>query len=166
MESNIIPNEIVPSIAVIATIIASAIIPLENPFAGSFIWFTYGDIFSQPPTANTKIETLVKNGTLNLGIKVLKDQSILFNGASVIAGAVSINKINNIDITNIEVPAKEDNFFNGFKPFDAIYIAIAKIIKQLICNNTVFILLILLSWKIAQLDAIIKLFGFCERYGI
>ncbi len=70
--------------------------------------------------------------------------------------------INRIDITNIDVPAKVAIFFNGFNPFDAIYNAIKNTTKQDNCNRVVFILLIRLSWKIAQLAEIIKPDGFCE----
>ena len=55
----------------------------------------------------------------NLGINVLSAQSIVFNCASVSAGAAIINKINNIDMINIEVPAKVDSFFNILIPLEA-----------------------------------------------
>ncbi len=48
--------EIVPKMAQIITMIANAIIPLGNPFDGFSTLFTYGEIFSHPPTANTNID--------------------------------------------------------------------------------------------------------------
>ncbi len=63
--------------AQIITMIANAIIPLGNPFEGFSTLFTYGEIFSHPPTANTNIDNEVKYSNLNDGIKFLKLQSIV-----------------------------------------------------------------------------------------
>ena len=54
------PIAIVPRIAHTITMIANAIIPFGKPFAGSFTLFTYGEIFSHPPTANTRMDSDVK----------------------------------------------------------------------------------------------------------
>ena len=58
--SNILPMAMVPRIAHTMTITARAIIPFGNPLDGSFTLFTYGEIFSHPPTANTRMDREVK----------------------------------------------------------------------------------------------------------
>ena len=70
--SNIKAIAKVPRIAEIITIIANAIIALGKFLEGSLTLFTYGEIFSQPPTANTKIEREVKYFILKVGIKLFQ----------------------------------------------------------------------------------------------
>ena len=123
MESNIIPIAIVPSIAHTATIIASAIIPFGKSLAGSFVLLTYGEIFSHPPTANTRMDKFNKNFISKDGMNVFIDQSISNTFAFVIAGAAIIITMNNRDMINIVEPANVDSFFNTLMPLDATHIA-------------------------------------------
>ena len=75
--SNIIPIAIVPNKAQITTMTAAKIIDLGNCFAGlPSILLTYGEIFSIPPTANTRMDKLVMYSTLKFGMRFFIDQSM------------------------------------------------------------------------------------------
>ena len=62
----------VPKRADIITMMAKAIIALGKFFDGFLTLLTYGEIFSHPPTAKTKIESEVKYLRLNVGIKLFQ----------------------------------------------------------------------------------------------
>ncbi len=81
----------VPRMAQTMTMMASAIMPFGKFLAGFSTLFTYGEIFSHPPTANTRIDSDVKYCTLNCGMMFSQLQSMLEKlAAGLIAGAANI----------------------------------------------------------------------------
>ena len=69
------PIAMVPKSAQTITMIAAKIMLFGNPFAGSSTLFTYGEIFSQPPTAKTRMDRLLKYFQLKAGIIFFKLKS-------------------------------------------------------------------------------------------
>lgn len=151
----------VPRMAQIATMTANEIIPFEKSFEGSFILLTYGETFSHPPTANTKMDNPVKNFTSKVGINVSNDQSISSNGASVIIGAATIKRMYKIDITNIAEPANVESFLMIEIPLEAKKSATKKITIQIDCITSGSNSLARLSWNNTQLVATTAALGFC-----
>ena len=67
--SNIMPIAMVPRIAQITTMIARLIIARGKPLLGFSTLLTYGEIFSQPPTAKTRMDREVKYFQSKVGTK-------------------------------------------------------------------------------------------------
>ena len=88
---------------------------------GFFILLTYGEIFSDPPTANINIDNVVKYEKLKLGTNFLILKSTVAGCIPLMAGAASINTTYNNDITNTDVPAMVPITFKEVIPLDAIH---------------------------------------------
>ena len=95
--------------------------------------FTYGAIFSHPPTANTNIDKVVKYAKSNLGTN---DLTVISGVATwpVIAGAANPNTIYSNDIINIDIPAILPITFNTFTPLVDIYKNTKNTAKTIDCN--------------------------------
>lgn len=76
-----------PSSAVTATMTVMRIMARGKSRDGCSRLLTYGDSFSQPPTANTRIASVVKYAKSKFGMKVSQVNAIVCVCASVIAGA-------------------------------------------------------------------------------
>ena len=145
--------EIVPKIAHTATITANAIIPFEKSFAGFFVLFTYGENFSQPPTANTRIDNPVKNFMSNVGIIVFTDQSISNNGAFGIAGAA-------IDMLIGVVYGGVAAYFGG--KTDAIMMRIVEILASIPYLLLVVLVSLIVGKGVGSLLIAMCLTGWCH----
>ncbi len=101
--------------------------------------FTYGEIFSAPPTANTNIDNVVKYAKLNCGIIDLIVILVVAGSIPLIAGAATISNIYNIDITKTEVPAIVPIFFSDVTPLEAIHRNTKNTANVKPCATSVFI---------------------------